>query len=537
MTSTCSPLGNAACSLQNLNASSLSLNPFQAPASSLSAPGSYWAINTAEYKVEVVVSSVFSESLGKNATVVSAITMCCGTGAAKTTQTYTAASFADNSDLNVFYCCPNAQITSSTCAGQLAIGHTTITPQTFPVQNIQVHEIQYAGSNGISGLCYEENAGCKDVSNVAECGACGECTSGNSTCSPVVNESCSLANDDKSSLTLDAFGASSVDFSTPGSYWALNTEDYKVEVVVSSVFSESLGKNATVVTSVTMCCGTGAAKTTQTYTADSFANNSGLNAFYCCPNAESDASLCNGQPAIGHTTIQPQTFPVQNIQVHQIQYSGSSGISGLCFRENAGCKDASNVAKCGECGECASTAKPILPGHSTCAPVATESCSLSNDDKSSLTLDAFGAGSVDFTTPGSYWALNTKDYKVAVVVSSEFSKSLGKNATVVSAITMCCGTGAAKTTQTYTAASFANNSGLNAFYCCPNAEVDASLCNGQRAVGHMTIQPQTFPVQNIQVQEIQYSGLNGISGLCFRENAGCKDASNVPQCGDCAKCA
>ncbi|KAJ3061993.1 hypothetical protein HDU98_002084, partial [Podochytrium sp. JEL0797] len=555
MPSTCSPVGNAACSLQNLNTSSLSLTAFHASDLSLSAPGSYWALNTVEYKVEVVVSSMFSESLGKNATVVSAITMCCGTGAARNTQTYTAASFAHNSGFNAFYCCPNAQITSSNCEGQLAIGHTTIEPQTYPVQNIQVHQIQYSGSNGISGLCFRENEGCKENSNVVECGVCGECapgadstnatstlvaastmvtstlvatstiadataapvksssattkpatvsaaptsapaaathavstkpattasiSAGNSTCTSVGEDSCSLVNDNKPALTLDAFGASSVDFSTPGSYWALNTVDYKVEVVVSSVFSKSLGKNATVVTAVTLCCGTGAARNTQTMTAENYANNSGLTWFACCANAQATSSNCDGQHATGATTLQPQTYPVQNIQVNQIQYWGNNGISGLCFRENEGCKENPNVAECGVCGDCApgadstkatsslvtdstkatstlvatstiagaisapaksisatiklatvstvptsvaaatshavltkpATTASISTGNSTCTSVGEESCSLVNDNKPALTLDAFGASSVDFSTPGSYWALNTVDYKV-----------------------------------------------------------------------------------------------------------------------------
>ncbi|KAJ3061240.1 hypothetical protein HDU98_002850, partial [Podochytrium sp. JEL0797] len=392
MTTTCSSVGSASCSLQTLS-SSLSMNAFQAPASSLLIPGSYWALNTAEYKVEVTLSSLFSESLGKNATVVSAITMCCGTGAARNIQTYTAAGFAYNSGQNEFVCCPYAQATSSNCDGQHAIGQTTIQPQTNPVQNIQVNQIQYFGSHGISGLCFQGNAGCKDVSNIAECGACSDCSydtnsvfatstllttsatttsrlattttlavptkhattttlamttkhastapihAGNSTCASVADDSCSLINDNKPALTLDAFGAIPVDFSTPGSYWALNTLEYKVEVLVLSLFSESLGRNATVVSAVTLCCGTGAARNTRTFTALDFAYNSGLNYFACCPNAKATSSNCDGQHAIGQTTIQPQTNPVQNIQVNQIQYFGSHGISGLCFQGNAGCKD------------------------------------------------------------------------------------------------------------------------------------------------------------------------------------------------------
>ncbi|KAJ3060381.1 hypothetical protein HDU98_003625 [Podochytrium sp. JEL0797] len=122
-----------------------------------------------------------------------------------------------------------------------------------------------------------------------------------------------------------------------------------------------------------------------------------------------------------------------------------------------------------------------------------------------------GPGSYyEMTAPGTYFAFQSTEMTVQIVVGSHWSANLGRNVLVTDQLTYTCGTQAP---ITYTTANVPPTLQLNC-KACP-VGVDCLVTIGQGL----------DPVPNLQIQQILYNrGTNGLGGLCYNGDSACPNS-------------
>ncbi|KAJ3065688.1 hypothetical protein HDU98_010941 [Podochytrium sp. JEL0797] len=133
----------------------------------------------------------------------------------------------------------------------------------------------------------------------------------------------------------------------------------------------------------------------------------------------------------------------------------------------------------------------------------------------------------EMTAPGTYYAFQSTEMTVQVVIGSHFAPNLGRNVLVTDQLTYTCGKEAP---VTYTTANVPSRIQLTC-NACP-AGVNCIVTIGQAV----------DPVPNLHIQQILYNrGTNGLGGLCYKGDAACpnspivgggaatKPDANVPQ--------
>ncbi|KAJ3222140.1 hypothetical protein HDU81_010090 [Chytriomyces hyalinus] len=147
----CTPTQNS-CQIQ----SDPFVQPFIGETFSLENAGQFFAVDSAEMKVQVNVVSTFAPNLKKEVLVVNELRYSCGGSAP---QTFTTRALAGKGPMTLS--CDVGTCARTTC-------RVVILPGLDPVPNVQIQQIQYMGTKGNGGLCFQNDRQCQTVSGGGE---------------------------------------------------------------------------------------------------------------------------------------------------------------------------------------------------------------------------------------------------------------------------------------------------------------------------------------------------------------------------------
>ncbi|KAI9348139.1 hypothetical protein BDR26DRAFT_892362 [Obelidium mucronatum] len=137
-------------------------------------------------------------------------------------------------------------------------------------------------------------------------------------------------------------------------------------------------------------------------------------------------------------------------------------------------------------------------------PPNPNSCQIQSDPY----ISTFQGPVVEFSKAGTFYALNSDEMTVQVVVGSHYVPRLAKNVYIVDQVTFSCKDGQQKTFTT------ANTTVTNKLVC------NTGSCKIQDGCS-LTVLPGLDPIPNVNVQEVRYMGSKAIGGLCFGSQNGC----------------
>ncbi|KAJ3006969.1 UNVERIFIED_CONTAM: hypothetical protein HDU68_003773 [Siphonaria sp. JEL0065] len=126
------------------------VSPFSGAVYELHSAGTFYAINSQDMSLQVVVGQHYSQNLAKDVLVVDQVKYTCGSE----TQTFTTANVP-----------PSKQFTckAGTCASTNCL--VTIGQGLDPIPNVQISQILYEGTQGLGGLCYNNDSSCPNPSS------------------------------------------------------------------------------------------------------------------------------------------------------------------------------------------------------------------------------------------------------------------------------------------------------------------------------------------------------------------------------------
>ncbi|KAJ3244422.1 hypothetical protein HDU77_009907 [Chytriomyces hyalinus] len=147
----CTPTQNS-CQIQ----SDPFVQPFIGETFSLENAGQFFAVDSAEMKVQVNIVSTFAPNLKKEVHVVNELRYSCGGSAP---QTFTTRALTGKGPMTLS--CDIGTCARTTC-------RVVILPGLDPVPNVQIQQIQYMGTRGNGGLCFQNDRQCQTVSGGGE---------------------------------------------------------------------------------------------------------------------------------------------------------------------------------------------------------------------------------------------------------------------------------------------------------------------------------------------------------------------------------
>ncbi|TPX59316.1 hypothetical protein CcCBS67573_g09094 [Chytriomyces confervae] len=140
----CTPTQNS-CQIQ----SDPFVQPFIGETFSLENAGQFFAVDSAEMKVQVNIVSTFAPNLKKEVHVVNELRYSCGGSAP---QTFTTRALTGKGPMTLS--CDIGTCARTTC-------RVVILPGLDPVPNVQIQQIQYMGTRGNGGLCFQNDRQCQ----------------------------------------------------------------------------------------------------------------------------------------------------------------------------------------------------------------------------------------------------------------------------------------------------------------------------------------------------------------------------------------
>ncbi|KAI8622469.1 hypothetical protein BC830DRAFT_1162925 [Chytriomyces sp. MP71] len=142
----CTPTQNS-CQIQ----SDPFVQPFSGATYSVERKGTYFALDSEEMQVQVTIVSKYSQNLGKEVLVVEELSYACTGG--------------ERSRITTEELRERGPMTMSCAMGSCARGtcRVSILPGSDPVPNIQIQQIQYFGTMGKGGLCFQNDRQCQGL--------------------------------------------------------------------------------------------------------------------------------------------------------------------------------------------------------------------------------------------------------------------------------------------------------------------------------------------------------------------------------------
>ncbi|KAJ3124283.1 hypothetical protein HK100_011296 [Physocladia obscura] len=138
----------------------------------------------------------------------------------------------------------------------------------------------------------------------------------------------------------------------------------------------------------------------------------------------------------------------------------------------------------------------------TFCQTSQSSCQIQSDPW----VNTFSSTTTEFNQTGTYYAINSVEFQVQIVVGQHFSSNLDKDVLVVDQVLYTCGTNAV----TFTTASISSTQSLS--------------CAG---VGTLVVEPGYDPIPNVNIQQILYLGSQGIGGICYGAGSSCPVSSST----------
>ncbi|KAJ3066023.1 hypothetical protein HDU98_010636 [Podochytrium sp. JEL0797] len=316
------------------------------------------------------------------------------------------------------------------------------------------------------------------------------------------------------------FGGFDFEFSKPGRTYALNAADMAVVVTIGSHYSSWLSQHVEVVDSVDFSCG----NVVKTVTHASLQNAGGI-ATLTCNTGSCQNKLCK-------VVMIASVDPYPDIDIIELRYFGSQGVCGICYGFDRECPPlTSTTSGIPTSSKSTSTAPAISTSASTSAVLSTKPAAVTSKTTSSSPayckpvshldfcqimedpiVNPFYGHIFSFDTPGVFWALNSVEMKVQITIGTHPSpRGL---VSVIDAISVQCANGP---TRSYKSNALSHQ-GIT-IDCVSGSCARQGDC-------YATIMLGDFPVPNVDVQMLVYSGNRGTGGICYSGDTSCPQQYN-----------